>query len=125
MANEGNQAVEDFIRDWYWDQQSHQFAQDLGNYLFQFIDSLFKKKLSDKTIRKHMNNCWCIGILECGYGYRDRFSPHDVFFSPEASYKYAFKRKMSDSRYAVNAYRSTWRQLHNYTNSFAGISDKH
>jgi hypothetical protein len=82
MSNKENQKLENFIQDWYWDEKSHKFAQDLGNYLFQFIDSLYEKRLSNKTIRKHIDNCWCIGLLECGYGYRDLFSPRDVFYIP-------------------------------------------
>ena len=64
----------DFIQDWHWDETSHKFAQDFGLYLFQFIDHLHEQGLSEKTVRQHTSNCWCIGILECQYGYKDEFS---------------------------------------------------
>ena len=90
-------------------------AQDFGLYLFQFITHLHKQGLSEETVRKHSSNCWCIGFLECQYGYKDEFSPSAVFSSPEAWYKYEFKRKVSDSKYAINSYRATWRKLYKYT----------
>ena len=40
MADELDQELEDFIQDWHWDEKSHKFAQELGTYLFQFIDHL-------------------------------------------------------------------------------------
>jgi len=96
MRNEENQELEVFIQDWHWDEKSHEFAQDFGRYLFQFIDHLSEQGLSEKTAQQHTSNCWCIGILECQYGYKDKFSPGVVFRSPEAWYEYEFKRKMSD-----------------------------
>jgi len=124
MTDEEKQELEDFIQDWHWDEKSHKFAQDLGTYLFQFMDNLYEQGLSDKTVRKHIDNCWCIGILECDYGYRDEFSPGDVFYSPEANYEYEFKRKMSDSKYAINSYRSTWRKLYKHTKALGYIDDE-
>ena len=72
------QEIEDFIEDWYCDEKSHKFAQDLCKYLFKFIDHLYEKGFSEKTIQKHIDNCWSAGILECNYGYRDQFSPGDI-----------------------------------------------
>jgi len=114
-SNEENRELEDFIQNWHWDEKSHKFAQELGLYLFQFIAYLSEQKLSKKTVRQHRNNCWCIGIFECQYGDKDKFSPRAVFDSPYASYEYEFKRKVSDSEYALNSYRSTWRKLYKYT----------
>ncbi len=84
-------------------------------YLFQFIDYLHEQKLSAKTVRQHKSNCQFIGIFECQYGYKDEFSPSSVFRSSDAWYEYEFKRKMSDSKYALNSYRATWRKLYKYT----------
>lgn len=123
-SDEDKQEIEDFIEDWYWDKKSHKFAQDLCKFLFQFIDHLYEKGLSEKTVQSHISNCWSIGILECGYGYKDEFSPGEIFYSPEADYEYEFKRKMSDSNYAIKSYRSTWRKLYNYTKSLGFISDE-
>lgn len=107
--------IENFIIDWHWDKKSHTYARELCTYLFKFIDDLEQQDLSTKTISKHLDNCWHIGILECGYGYRSNFSPEEVFSSPEADYEYEFRRKMSDSKYAINSYRSTWKKIYKYT----------
>jgi hypothetical protein len=115
MSDGDNQELENFIQDWHWDEKSHELARNLGQYLFQFIDHLSKQGLSEKTVRQHNGNCWCIGILECQYGYRDEFFPGVIFSSPDACYEHQFERKMSDSQYAVNAYRATWRKLYKYT----------
>ncbi|CAB1080861.1 hypothetical protein D1AOALGA4SA_8530 [Olavius algarvensis Delta 1 endosymbiont] len=106
--------LEDFIVDWYYDKKSYIFAQDLGRYLFQFIDRLYEQGLKTKTVRKHIDNCWAIGFLECGYGYKDVFSPDNVFNSPDARYEHEYKRKFSDSKYALSAYRATWKKLYKY-----------
>jgi hypothetical protein len=117
MSNEEDQELEDFIQDWHWDEKSHKFAQELGRYLFQFIDHLAQQGLSEQTVRKHADNCWCFGISECQYGYRDEFSPDAVFNELDAPYENVFRRKVSDSRYAINSYRATWRKLYKYTKS--------
>jgi len=115
MSSYTSAESEKFITDWYYDKKSHRYAQDLCTYIFAFIDYLEQQGLKDKTIRKHLDNCWSIGILECSYGYRDVFSPGEVFYSPEAAYEYEFKRKHSDSKYAVSSYRATWKKLYKYT----------
>ena len=68
-------------------------------------------------MRKHIDNCWCIGILECQYGYQNSFSPTIFTFLGEPSYIYEFKRKMSDSEYAVRSYKATCRKLDRYVRS--------
>ncbi len=104
--------LEEFIQDWYWDERSHEFARQMGAFLFQFVDYLETTGLSEATMRKHISNCWCIGKLECDYGYRDTFSPSIFLGGP--SYLYEFKRKMSDSKYAIASYEATWRKLARY-----------
>ncbi|MFH1116719.1 MAG: hypothetical protein V1792_22615, partial [Pseudomonadota bacterium] len=61
--------LEEFIGEWHYDEASHQFAKALGRYLFEFIDHLRKQDFSERTVCKHMDNCWCIGYLECAFGY--------------------------------------------------------
>ena len=122
--NEENQKLEAFIQDWHWDEKSHRFAQEFGRYLFQFIDYLCERGLSAKTVRRHKGNCWFIGILECQYGCKDEFSPGAVFGSPTALYEYDFRRKVSDSKYALNSYRSTWRKLQRYTKGLGYLKHK-
>jgi hypothetical protein len=119
--SEIDREIELFISDWFWDAKSHQYARELGKFLFQFLDSLEQEGLSEKTIRKHTDNCWLIGTFECKYGYRAKFSPGVVFDSPEADYESEFARKVSDSNYAINSYRSTWRKLYKYTKDLSLI----
>ncbi|MBN1888262.1 MAG: hypothetical protein JW850_09735 [Thermoflexales bacterium] len=109
------QELEEFIGDWYYDDKSHEFARQLGAFLFEFIDYLETTGLSRGTLRQHVRNCWSIGKLECDYGSRDTFSP--TIFVGGPLYLYEFKRKMSDSKYAVNSYKSTWRKLGRYVRS--------
>jgi hypothetical protein len=116
-----DQELEDFIQDWYYGEPSHQFAKALGTYLFQFIDHLYEQGLSEKTMRKHIDNCWCIGYLECNYGYRDHFAPGDIFYGADADYEYEFKRKISHSKYAITSYRATWRKLYKYTKALGHL----
>ncbi|MEA3338813.1 MAG: hypothetical protein U9R15_02500 [Chloroflexota bacterium] len=106
------QELEEYIEDWYWDEQSHEFARQVGALLFEFMDYLETTGLSEQTIHKHEGNCWTIGWLECQYGYQDAFSPE--IFSGEPSFLYEFKRKFSDSKYAIASYKATWRKLARY-----------
>ena len=115
------QELEDCIQDWYYGEQSHTFAKALGTYLFQCIDHVYEQGLSERTMSKHIDNCWCIGYLECSYGYRDEFDPGDIFYGPEAGYEYEFKRKISHSKYAINSYRATWGKLYKYTKTLGYI----
>lgn len=109
------QELERYIEDWYWDERSHEFARQVGAFLFQFMDHLETTGLSERVIRKHNSNCWLIGKLECDYGYHDTFSPE--IFIGEPSFLIEFKRKVSDSKYAVDSYKATWRKLARYVRS--------
>ena len=122
MTDEDDE-LKEFIMDWHYDKQSHRYAQDLGRYVFEFIDHLYEQGLTDKTVRKHLDNCWSIGILECGYGYRDVFLPGDVFNSPEPDYEHEYKRKFCDSKYALSSYRATWKKLYKYTKALGHLED--
>ena len=111
--------VEEFIRDWYYDEPSHKFARKMGLFLSRFLDDLESTGISPQTLRKHKSNCWLIGKFECDYGYRKIFSPRIFLGGP--SFLYEFKRKVSDSKYAVNSYTATWRKLENYVQSSAAL----
>ncbi|MFH1115481.1 MAG: hypothetical protein V1792_16355, partial [Pseudomonadota bacterium] len=99
----------------------HQFAKALGRYLFEFIDHLRKQDFSERTVCKHMDNCWCIGYLECAFGYNDDFVPGEVFCGPESGHEYDFKRKFHESEYAVKSFRATWRKLYSYTKALGHL----
>lgn len=109
------QILEAYIQDWHWDETSHQFARQVGILLFQFLDHLESTGLTRKTMRKHEKNCWCIGWLECSYGYHDTFTP--AIFLGGPSFTIEFKRKVSDSEYAMKSYKATWRKLAKYVSS--------
>jgi len=115
LTKEERQALERYISEWHWDKKSHKFAQAMGLYLFEFMDWLDEQGLSEKTVDKHIDNCYWIGYLVCCYGYRKTFSPAKVFYDPDADHEHEFKRKNSDSNYAISSYRSTWRKLYKYT----------
>ena len=40
------QEVEEFIRDWYYDEQSHEFARQLGAFLLRFLADVESSGLS-------------------------------------------------------------------------------
>ena len=107
--------LEKYIQDWHWDEPSHAFARQVGEFLFAFMDHLATTGLAESTLRKHNSNCWAIGLLECQYGYHDTFSPDILIGGP--SFLYEFKRKFSDSKYAVASYQATWRKLARYARS--------
>ena len=106
------QKLEAYIQDWHWDEASHEFARQMGTFLFQFIDHLESSGLSERALRKHASNCWLIGWLESNYGYHNSFVP-DIFLGGP-SFLTEFKRKVSDSHYAMNSFRATWRKLERY-----------
>ena len=113
VANDVAQVeLEAFIHDWYWDPASHEFAHQVGQFLFAFLDDVEAEGLSDRTVRKHANNCWLIGKFTCDYGYRETFSPG--IFRGEPGYLGEFKRKVSDSPAALRSYQATWRKLARY-----------
>ncbi len=107
--------AEAYIKDWNWDEASHEFALQMGAFLLQFLDYLRSSGLSQETVRKHERNCWLIGSFECDYGYHDAFTP--AIFLDGPGFIYEFKRKVSDSRYAIDSYESTWRKIEKYVRS--------
>jgi len=112
VAQAEDPELEAYLADWHWDEKSHEFARQMGRFLFQFLDSLDDSHLSEQTIRKHESNCWCIGWLESGYGYHDTFTP--TIFLGGPNFDIEFKRKVSDSKSAINSYEATWRKLEKY-----------
>ena len=109
------QELEEYIEDWHWDEPSHEIARQMGAFLFEFMETLETTGLSERTMRKHESNCWHIGYLACTYGYHDAFSP-EVFLG-EPAFLPEFKRKVSDSTYAVASYKATWRKLARHVRS--------
>ena len=107
--------LEEFIRDWYWDSPSHEFARQAGSFLIDFIAYLATTALSEKTIRMHRRNTWLIGKFTADYGYHTVFSP-SVFLSAKF-YSPEFRRQVHDSESAVKSYIATCRRLKRYIES--------
>lgn len=109
MENKTKKEIEEYIEDWHWDFESKRYAFEMGKFLFSFMNYLDGQKLSEKTKRNHIENVYFIGMFEAGYGYNDEFYPANLEDGP--SYIYEFERKVSDSKYAIQSYESTWRKL--------------
>jgi hypothetical protein len=112
-----NLRVAEFIKDWNWDEGSHEFALQMGTFLLEFIDSLHTSGVSRKTFSKHKSNCWLIGSFECDYGHHDAFTP--AIFLNGPGFIHEFKHKVSDSKYAITSYKSTWRKIEKYVRAHA------
>jgi len=121
QAGMSSRDLETFIEDWYWDEPSYELARQMGAFLLGFIDHLKATGLSRRTIRKHTDNCWCIGKFVYDYGYHDAFSP--TIFLAGAAYVSEFKRQASDSEYAVSSYLVTCRKLKQYVRALGCEGD--
>ena len=115
MGKSLKEEIKEYVDDWHWDENSEKFAFEMGKFLFSFMDYLEDKKLSEKTKRNHQDNVYIIGMFEAGYGYNEDFSPENLEDGP--SFLYEFERKISDSKYAIQSYESTWRKLDKYIKS--------
>lgn len=107
--------LEDFIQDWHWDEKSRKFAINMALFMFGFFEYLRTQNLSESTRRKHESNCQLIGKFIADYGDYDEFSPEILTGEPE--YINVFKRKVWDSKYMVESYKTTWRKLAKYSKS--------
>ena len=112
------ETLEVYIRDWHWDKPSHDFARQAGRFLLAFVAHLATAGLSESTLRRHRDNCWTIGLLECQYGHHDTFSPG--ISAEEPLLLYEFRRKFSASKSAVTSYQAAWRKLGRYARSVLG-----
>jgi len=104
--------IEDYIKDWYWDINSHKHALDLGIFLYAFMYYLDDQDLSTRTRRKHEQNVWLIGKFECDYGYRKEFNLQNL--ARGVNYDIEYKRKVSSSNSALQSYSATWNKLGRY-----------
>jgi len=107
--------LEYFIEDWHWDNKSHEFARRMALFMFGFIEYLKSQRLSESTQHKHESNCALIGKFVADYGYYNEFTPEILMGEPD--YVNEFKRKISNSHYMVQSYKTTWRKLAKYVKS--------
>ena len=106
---------EDFIQDWHWDEKSRKFARNMARFMFEFFGYLKSQQLSESTRRKHESNCQLIGKFVADYGCYDEFRLEILTGEPE--YINIFRRKVADSKYMVESYKTTWRKLAAYAKS--------
>ena len=111
--------IEEFADDWHWDEKSEHYAFEMAKFLFSFMDFLKDQNLSERTLKKHSDNVYYIGMFEMQYGYwdDDPFYPENLEGEPDFVYEYEWK--ISDSPAAVQSYESTWRKLDRYIKSGA------
>lgn len=107
--------LEYFIEDWHWDKVSHKFAREMGLFMYGFFEYLRSQNLSEATQRKHESNSQLNGKFVADYGYYDEFSPQGLTREPD--YVREFKRKVSNSNYMVQSYKTTWCKLAKYATS--------
>lgn len=112
MNTEFEEDLEYFIQDWHWDKRSHEFARKMAIFMFGFFEYLKSEKLSEATRRKHESNCQLIGKFIADYGYHDEFRPEILTGQPD--YINEFKRKVWNTPYMVQSYKTTWRKLAKY-----------
>jgi hypothetical protein len=113
--NDFDAEFEYFIEDWHWDKKSHEFARQMALFMFGFFKYLENQNLSESTRRKHESNCSLIGKFVADYGYYEKFTPEAFIGDPD--YIREFKRKVSNSKYMVESYKTTWRKLAKYASS--------
>ena len=106
------QDLESFIRNWYWDEASHQFARDAGAFLIHFMHHFQAAGLSTEAQRRHWDNVWLIGAFLCQYGYQPAFSP--ALFLNRSLLIDDFRFRMRDYADEVASYEVTWRELERY-----------
>ncbi len=107
--------IEDYVDNWHWDENSKKYAFEMGKFLFSFMDYLDDQNMSERTIRNYRGNIQLIGMFEISYGYNEEFHPENL--EGEPSFIYEFERKVSDSKSAIQSYKSTWRKLDKYIKS--------
>lgn len=115
MDQEFEDDLEYFIEDWHWDKKSYEFARKMGHFMFGFFEYLDNQNLSEATQRKHESNCQLIGKFIADYGCYKEFTP--TILTGEPDYVRQFKRKVRNSNYMVQSYKTTWRKLAKYAES--------
>jgi len=107
--------LEYLIQDWHWDKKSYEFARMMGLFMLGFFEYLKSQRLSESTQRKHESNCELIGKFVADYGNYTEFTPEILTGEPD--YVNQFKRKVWNSHYMVQSYKTTWRKLAKFAKS--------
>jgi hypothetical protein len=103
---------EKYIKELSWDEKSKKYAFEMGKILFAFIDYIESENLSAKTKNTHISYALLLGHFDINYSYKDIFNLDD--FANSGVHTYEFQYKVSDSKYAIRAYKSTMKKLSNF-----------
>jgi hypothetical protein len=120
-AQQSDQELEEMIEQWYDDDVSHAFARQVGALLLDFMNYLAASGLSEATLRRHEENAWLIGKFTCD-ARSDRLYTPALFLGPPA-YLEEFRRKVSASAVALDAYQATWRRLARFVREQGYVMD--
>jgi hypothetical protein len=101
-----------FINGWNYDQDSPDFARQVGLLMIGFFQSLLDEGLTEKTMDRHEENSWWIGKFLCDKYRQESFSFDMLYGSPR--FVHEFANEVSDAPTRINAYRTTWRKLSRY-----------
>jgi hypothetical protein len=107
-----NEELERFIEDWHNGEGPHQFARQMGTFLFRFLDHLTRLGLSERAVSKHEANCWLIGKFTSDWGGFETFSPEVFLSSPR--YLAEFQRQVGSTPSALASYKATLCKLEQY-----------
>jgi len=102
VAQTQDPELEAFIQGWHSDEKSHDYARQMGAFLFEFLDDLDANGLSEQTIIKHERNCWAIGWLEAHYGKHATFSAEVFLGGPKFIQEH--KQKICESKSSITSY---------------------
>ena len=107
--------LEKYIKNLSWDEKSKKYAFEMGKIIFSFIDYINSQDLSEKSKRKHISYAYLIGHFDINYSSNDIFNLDD--FANNGGYTYEFEYKVSKSKYAIRAFKSTMKKLSNFITS--------
>ena len=114
--------LEAFVRDWYWDETSHEFAREAGALLLRFVNHLRAAGLSEDAIELHRDNAWLIGAFLCQYESRSTFTP--AAFLNTTLLIDDFRLRMNDFKWEVASYKETYQRLVRYIRAFGYGDDE-
>jgi hypothetical protein len=114
MVKSLKEKIENYGKDYTWDEKSSVRAFELSKFLFAFLNYT-EANFSEKTHRKHCGNVSLIVGFEMSYGLSEIFEPNDL--AGGTKYLFQLKRKVSTSDYGIQSYNSTWRQLDKFIES--------
>lgn len=123
MDEKTKEELEDLISDWHWDDESYEYASEMGKFLLGFKKYLATLGLSVRNLRHHQENVYLIGMFITKYDYNSPpFKISDIIESSPHTIEYEIK--VSDSPTSVANYKATWNYLKKYILSEAYLNFK-